>query len=236
MGARCGSLAFPRRCLHRPSRTLVLLPQHAASAVTESVASPSETVWALCGPNPLSAKNARARAPLMRFLQRSPLQRHKPLRPADRSEDLLRRLPTFSRGAVHAVSHDFDGFVRRRQCGLVASHYRPWGSPGCMPMSDVTAAARHFPQALYPSEFSPSDQVDTVTEPLLARSPNVLPLSWLALFCPASRPKPIRSPKVAPTTGVSPPEVRCSPTALPRLVRPMLPWASLRLWAFTHRP
>lgn len=136
-------------------------------------------------PEPMSTKNAQARAPLLRFLQRSPLHRCKPPRPAARSEDLLKRLPTSSRGAVLAVFHDFDGFVRRRQCGLVASHYRPWGSPGCMPSNDVSAAPRQFPQALYPPKLSPPDQVDTVTEPLLARSPNVQPLSWLALFCPA---------------------------------------------------
>ena len=42
--------------------------------------------------------------------------------------------------------------------------------------------------------------------------------------------------KDAPTSGVSSPEVRCLPAALPRLVRPILPWASPRLWALTHRP
>jgi hypothetical protein len=105
-----------------------------------------------------------------------------PLRPADRPEDLLKRSPISSRGAVHAVSHDFDGFVRRRQCGLVASHYRPWGSPGFGPINDVSAAARPFPQALYPSEVFPPGEVGVVTVPLLGRSPNALPLSWLALF------------------------------------------------------
>jgi hypothetical protein len=98
-------------------------------------------------PEPMSTKSARARAPLMRFFQRPPLCRRKPLRPAARSEDLSKKLPTSPRGAVHAVSHDFDGFVRRRPCGLVASHYRLWGSPGFMPKNDVAAAHRHSSQA-----------------------------------------------------------------------------------------
>lgn len=51
------------------------------------------------------------------------------------------------RGAVHAVSHDFDGFVRRRPCGLVASHYRLWGSPGFALTNDDTAAPQHSSQA-----------------------------------------------------------------------------------------
>jgi hypothetical protein len=93
-GAGCGWLALPCRCLHRPSCALVLLPQHAAFAVTESFVSPSETVWASCGPNRLSTLCARVRAPLMRFLQRPPLRRRRPLRPAARSEDLVEKLPT----------------------------------------------------------------------------------------------------------------------------------------------
>lgn len=76
----------------------------------------------------------------MRFLQRPPLHRHRP--PASRFQ--IRRpgeeVANLLRGAVRAVSHDFDGFVRRRLCGLVASHYRPWGSPGFVPTDDVTAA------------------------------------------------------------------------------------------------
>jgi len=118
----------------------------------------------------------------MRSFQRSPLRRTMSLRPADRSEDLLKRLPTSSRGAVHAVSHDFDGFVRRRQCGLVASHYRPWSSPGFRPTDDVSAASRPFPLALNPSECFPPDKVGAVTVPLLGRSPDAMPLSWLALL------------------------------------------------------
>jgi len=197
---------------------------------------PSETDWALGRPEPLNTKSARARAPLVRFFQRPPLRRCGLLRPALRSGDLMKRLPTSSRGAVLAVSHDLDGLFRRQPCGLVASHYRPWGSPGCVPTADVSADIRHFPQAHDPSELSPPDQVDTVTEPLLARSPNDHSLSWLALFCPARSPKLSRSPEVASTSGISLPEVRCSPAALPLLARPMLPWASLRLWALTHRP
>lgn len=78
------------------------------------------------------------------------------------------------------------------------------------PMSDIPLRAPD------PSEPSPPDQGDTVTAPLQARSPHVPPLSWLALFRPAHRPKPARSSKVASTSGVSRPRVRCRTTALPR--------------------
>jgi hypothetical protein len=50
--------------------------------------------------------------------------------------------------------------------------------------------------------------------------------SWLS-FLPACWPKPACSPKSAPTSGVSPPRVRCSPIVLPRPVCPILPWAFL---------
>jgi len=126
------------------------------------------------------------------------------------------RLPTSPRGAVLVVSHDSNGFVRRRPCGLVASHCRPWGSPGFLPSADVAADIRHSSRAPDPSKLSPPHQVDTVTEPLLVRSPNVQPLSRLALFRPAHRPKPARSSKVAPTSGVSRWRIRCRATALPR--------------------
>jgi hypothetical protein len=164
----------------------------------------------------------------MRSFQRSPLCRHVPLRPADRSEDLLKRLPTSSRGAARAVSHDFDGFVRRRQCGLVASHYRLWSSPGFLPRNDVSAAARQSPQTLYPSECSPPGKVSTVTVPLLGRSPDAFPLSWLALL-PSCTWTEIRLlfERHLHLRGVSKPGVRCSPVVLPPLVRPILPWAFL---------
>jgi hypothetical protein len=98
-------------------------------------------------PEPMSTRCARARAPLMRFFQRLPLCRHEPLRPADPIRRPGEEVADLSRGAVHAVSHDSDGFVRRRPRGLVASHYRLWGSPGFVPKNDVTAATRHSSQA-----------------------------------------------------------------------------------------
>lgn len=70
----------------------------------------------------------------------------------------MERLPTSPRGAVLAVSHDFDGFVRRRPCGLVASHYRPWGLPGFEPTADVTADTRPSSRTTDPSELFPPDE------------------------------------------------------------------------------
>lgn len=67
-------------------------------------------------------------------------------------------MPTSSRGAVLAVSHDFDGFVRRRPRGLVASHYRPWGLPGFRPTADVTADTRPSSRTTDPSELFPPDE------------------------------------------------------------------------------
>lgn len=98
-------------------------------------------------PEPMSTRSARAQAPLMRFFQRLPLCRHQPPRPAGQIRRPGEEVANLFRGAVHAVSHDFDGFVRRRPRGLVASHYRLWGSPGFMPKNDVAAAHRHSPQA-----------------------------------------------------------------------------------------
>lgn len=94
----------------------------------------------------------------------------------------MKRLPTSSRGSVLAVSHDFDGFVRRRPCGLVASHYRPWGLPGFRPTADVTADTRPSSRTTDPSKLFPPDEGGPVTTPLLVCLPDHPPLSWLALF------------------------------------------------------
>jgi len=105
-------------------------------------------------PEPMSTKSARARAPLMRFLQRSPLRRCEPLRPADRLRRSDEEAANLFRRSVLAVLHDFDGFVRRRLCGLVASHYRPWGLSGCRPTADVAADTRPFPRTQTLRSFS----------------------------------------------------------------------------------
>jgi len=78
-----------------------------------------------------------------------------------------------------------------------------------------------------PSERSPPDEVNTVTVPLLGRTPDVLPLTWLALLPSGSPAETVPLSERRPTSGVSPPRVRCSPAALPRPARPLLPWAFL---------
>jgi len=80
--------------------------------------------------------NAEARAPLMRFLQRPPLHRRQPFASCCPLRRAGEEVANLLRSAVLAVSHDRDGFVRRRPCGLVASHCRPWGSPGFLPTID----------------------------------------------------------------------------------------------------
>ena len=40
--------------------------------------------------------------------------------------------------SAFVVSHHLDGFLLLTGRGLVASHYRPWGSPGCRPLSHAS--------------------------------------------------------------------------------------------------
>jgi len=51
MERRCGSFGLSLPVSPPAILLFVLLPQRAALAVTESVASPSEMLWASCGPN-----------------------------------------------------------------------------------------------------------------------------------------------------------------------------------------
>lgn len=80
-----------------------------------------------------------------------------------------------------------------------------------------------------PTKLSPPDEVDTVTEPLLARSPDARPLTWLALLpsCrsteanllserrPHLRGVPAKSPLLAGRVATSGPPV--APLGFPRL-------------------
>lgn len=79
-----------------------------------------------------TARLGRSRAPSTGFFKDRPsvdiaagVHSHRPgglLRPG---------AATHRTRSAFVVSHHLDGFLHRRRRGLVASHCRPWGSPGC---------------------------------------------------------------------------------------------------------
>jgi len=87
-----------------------------------------------------------------------------------------------------------------------------------------------------PTKLSPPDEVDTVTDPLLARSPDARPLSWLALLpsCRLTEANPLSERR---------PHLRGVPAKSPLLADrvaafglPVAPLGFPRLRAFTRRP
>jgi len=145
------------------------------------------------------------------------------------------RLPTSPRGAVLAVFHDYDGFVRIRPCGLVASHCRSWGSPGFLQKADVAADIPHSSRAPLPFEAFPS----------WPSGHRHQPIAGLFTECPAPLvvgPLSFRAPAETCTLSKSRPHLRGVPSKSPlqgpsrcRVGLPDAPLGFLQLQAFTCR-
>jgi hypothetical protein len=119
--------------------------------------SSSKTDW-LCAARTVEYLKYSSSGSSHEVLQRPPLHRYQPLASCFQLRRAGEKAANLLRSAVHAVSHDFNGFVRRRPCELVASHNRTWGSPGFMPTSDVAAAYPTLLTGAIPFEVFPSRQ------------------------------------------------------------------------------